>query len=58
MRMPCSHGSALLQPFVVLVGRRRLEGAAARHSEKESIPSCAREQRTLAMGDVAGDRSE
>ena len=27
-------------------------------NEKESIPSCAREQRTLAMGDVAGDRSE
>ena len=29
-----------------------------RDNEKESIPSCAREQRTLAMGDVAGDRSE
>ena len=33
-------------------------GATSTDNEKESIPSCAREQRTLAMGDVAGDRSE
>ena len=39
-------------------GNGCVEGAEVHHNEKESIPSCAREQRTLAMGDVAGDRSE